>query len=72
MSNPKSKEEVIASVKRVKSEWLAEFKLEFSQRTGISWNEDAGFTNEDAWRHFPDDVTEVVSHIIEKYDLIEQ
>lgn len=70
-ATPKTNEEVIASVKRVKKEWLADFKCEFGQRTGISWNEDAGCTDEDAWQHFPDEVAEVVSHLIEKYDLIE-
>lgn len=70
-ATPKTDEEVIASIKRVKEEWLADFKCEFCQRTGISWNEDAGCTDEDAWQHCPDEVAEVVSHLIEKYDLIE-
>jgi len=67
---PKTKEEIVAAIKRVKSEWLADLKYEFCQRTGLSWS-DAGNTDEDAWRYYPDPVYKVVSHIIEKYDLDE-
>lgn len=54
----------------VPSDWLESFKAEFRQRTGITWNEDAGMEDSDAInRYFPEDVSESVSKHIEKYNL---
>ena len=55
---------------KVEERWLASFKSEFKRRAGITWNGDAGSTDEDALDiYFPDDVTESVFHFIEKYGL---
>lgn len=52
------------------SRWLAAFKSEFLRRTGITWNEGAGLSDEDALdSYYPEETTEAVLHYIEKYDL---
>jgi hypothetical protein len=49
---------------------LKAFKAEFLRRTGITWNEGAGLTDEDAFDfYYPQEVAEAVEHYIEKYDL---
>lgn len=51
-------------------DWLAAFKAEFLRKTGITWNEDAGLTDEDAIeRYYPEDIQDAVLQHMEKYDL---
>lgn len=53
-----------------KARWLAAFKQEFLRRTAITWNEGAGQEDADAFRlYYPDNVTDAVSHFMDKYDL---
>jgi hypothetical protein len=59
---------------QVQRAWLIDFKAEFMRRTGITWNEDAGNTDQDALNRYFEVgrervVEEAVSDYIEKYDL---
>lgn len=53
--------------------WLEVFKKEYRRRTGITWNEDAGRTDEEALKYyFPKTCPfDAVHDQIVKYDLVE-
>lgn len=53
-------------------QWLTIFKAEYERRTGITWNEGAGATDQDAIeRYWPGDPVDAVEDQIERYGLID-
>ena len=54
-------------------QWIAVFKEEYKRRTGITWNEDAGRTDEEALdRYFPETCPmDAVFDQMNKYDLVD-